>query len=401
MKASYWKPQGRSSLVMMLAAVFAGGALSLVELFPTEPGAAALAEKQHASHLANQAFQTIKAERLERGVVIDPTVDPAESGMIGLLISPVTSNHGHLPAKQTTVNPNFAAVVVEMLKKAGVKEGDTVAVGLSGSFPALNVCVHTALKTLKARPLVVSSASASQWGANLPDFLWIDMEHALHQRGLIATRSLAASLGGVDDQAVGMSEKSVELLRAAIDRNNLPLIEPKDLTDSINQRMLLYHEHADGAPIKAYINVGGGATSVGTHEGKKQFDPGLNLKAPLGEKLEDSVMSRFAKAGVPVLHFTQTEELAMQYGLPVQMTAAVPHVGDGEIYAAQDYNPWLASGSLALIWLVLSGPRMANGFVRWTCRTRQTSGNRPSVCGEQARDNPVNVSQASLDIGSA
>ena len=373
MKATYWKPQGRSSLMMMLAAVLAAGVLSAVELFPTEPGAAALAEKQNAAHLANQAFQTVKAERLARGVKIDPAVDPAESGIIGLLISPVTSNHGHLPAKQATANPNFAAVAVEMLKKAGVKEGDVVAVGLSGSFPALNICVHTALKTLKARPLVVSSASASQWGANLPELLWIDMENLLHQRGLIATRSLAASLGGVDDQAVGMSENSLGLLRTAIERNNLPLIEPKDLTDSINQRMLLYHEHAAGKPIKAYINVGGGATSVGPHEGKKQFDPGLNLKAPLGQKLEDSVMSRFAKAGVPVLHFTQTEELAMQYGLPVQMTAAVPRVGEGEIYSAQDYNPWLAGGGLALICLVLSGPRVANGVASLSSRARQPS----------------------------
>ncbi len=396
MKASYWKPQGRSSLVMMLAAVFAAGTITAVELFPSHPDASALAEKEHAAGLANQAFQIVKAERLERGVAIDPVVDPAESGMVGLLISPVTSNHGHLPAKQATINPNFAAVVVEMLQKAGVKEGDTVAVGLSGSFPALNICVHTALKTLKAKPLVVSSASASQWGANLPDLLWIDMEHVLYERGVIATRSLAASLGGVDDQAVGMSEKSVGLLQAAIDRNELPLIEPKDLTDSINQRMRLYHEHADGVPIKAYINVGGGATSVGTHEGKKQFDPGLNLKAPLGEKLEDSVMSRFAKAGVPVLHFTQTEELAMQYGLPVPMTAAVPRVGDGEIYAAQDYNPWLAGGGLALIGLLLSGPRVVNGFVRLTSRARPTSASRAS-----ARDDAVAISQPQLDAGPA
>ena len=242
--------------------------------------------------------------------------------------------------------------------------------------------MHTALKTLKAKPLVVSSASASQWGANLPDLLWIDMEHILHDRGVIAARSLAASLGGVDDQAVGMSEKSVQLLRSAIDRNNLNLIEPADLTDSINQRMRLYHEHAGGAPIKAYINVGGGATSVGTHKGKKQFDPGLHLKAPLGEKLEDSVMSRFAKADVPVLHFTQTEELAMQYGLPLQMAAAVPRVGEGEVYAAHGYNPWLTGGSLALILLVLSGPRVVDGFVRLTARIPQTAGSRAGPGGK-------------------
>ena len=93
--------------------------------------------------------------------------------MIGTLISPVTSNSGHLAAKQGSLNPNFAAVVVSWLRSAGVGEGDYVAVGVSGSFPGFNTVVYAALQALNAKPLVISSASSSQWGANVPELLWI------------------------------------------------------------------------------------------------------------------------------------------------------------------------------------------------------------------------------------
>lgn len=358
MVKSYWKPQGRSSYLMATAAVLAVFAMGTVEQFPLKSDATALNEKRQSATLASQAFEVIKAERQELGIEIDPTTDPTQSGLVGQLISPVTSNNGHLPAKQLTVNPNFAAVVVDMLKRAGVKQGDLVAVGLSGSFPAINICVHAALETLEAKPVIISSASASQWGANHPKLLWIDMENRLYKNGVFSSRSLAASLGGVEDQAIGMSETSVKLLREGMQRNELPFLESTSLQNGIDQRMQLYREQAKGKPIKAYINVGGSAVSVGTHAGKKEFAPGVNLHAPSGQ-LMDSVMSRFASEQVPVIHLTQVEDLAIQYGLPTQLVEA-PRIGEGQVYAPREYNTWLASGGLLVIVLVLAGPNLVS-----------------------------------------
>ena len=73
----------------------------------------------------------------------------------------VTSLPGKLANKQMTVNPNFAAAIVQMRKDAGVEKGDFVAVGVSGSFPAFNVCTYTALETLRARPIVIGSGASS------------------------------------------------------------------------------------------------------------------------------------------------------------------------------------------------------------------------------------------------
>ena len=44
-----------------------------------------------------------------------------------------------------------------------MKKGDAVAIGYSGSFPALNICVMAAVETLQLEPIGIASASASQW----------------------------------------------------------------------------------------------------------------------------------------------------------------------------------------------------------------------------------------------
>src|SRR5690606_37474227 len=219
---------------------------------------------------------------------IDPSIDPAGSGLIGSAMSAVTSDAGYLSAKQTSINPNFAAVVVRLLYAAGVEPGDTVAAGLSGSFPALNISVMAAMQVMDVRPIIISSASASQYGANDPEWLWIDMERLLQERGVFNYRSTAVSLGGLHDIGGGLSEEGVRLLEQGINRSGLPRIAAKNAEDSILRRMDLYRDAANGRHIAAYINVGGGAVSVGGTASKREFKAGLNLKRPPG-KLADSV----------------------------------------------------------------------------------------------------------------
>ena len=348
MRQYYWQPLRASSIGLVLMALFAAVGLGSVEAFRTQPEQTFVSEKLAAATLARQAMEAIKEERLACNVPIDPSTDPTGSGLIGHLGSPVTSNNGHLPAKQTSVNPNFAAVMRQLLKDAGLKPGDTVAVGFSGSFPALNLCTVSALETAGLKPVIISSASASQWGANDPQLLWIDMERTLVEQGIFKSRSVAASLGGIDDRAVGMSDQGRQLLEQALVRNELPRIEGQDYLDSVNQRMTIYRQQAGKESVRAYINVGGGTTSVGTKKGKKLFAPGLNARAPLGQLPVDSVMARFSASGVPVIHLVQVESLATRYGLPVQ-PAALPRVGEGRVYSPHEYNLWLAGGVLLVV----------------------------------------------------
>lgn len=349
MKKLYWRPQSVSLKALSLVGVLALAGLVAVERFQTKNKQSHFDEKMTASQLSLSAMESIRKARVNLGYPIDPTVDPAKSGLIGIPMSSVTSVSGVLEAKQTSVNPNFAAVVLEMLMKAGVEEGDTVAVGCSGSFPALNVSVYAALETLKAKPIIISSASASQWGANIPKLLWIDMERLLNEEGKFSFRSMAVSMGGFEDSGMGISPEGNRDIAAAIKRNGFTMLDPqKDFTAKIDERFDFYKSEAKGASIKAYINIGGGAISNGRKVGKKLFRPGLNKRPPLGVKKVDGLMSRFISEGTPVIHLVNINTLADRYSIELSPTIT-PAIGKASVFSQTGYNRWLAGAVLALI----------------------------------------------------
>lgn len=345
MKKIYWKPQSISRKALALIAVLSLAGVAVVERFPVERPQPNYKEKLAAASLAYDALLAVKEARLERGIAIEPGSDPMQSGLIGVPMSGVTTVIGHLRAKQVSVNPNFAAVIVEMLQKAGVRRGDTVAIGVSGSFPATNCCVYAAVESLDLKPVIISSAASSQWGANFEEFLWLDMERELFDRGVFKHRSVAASVGGVEDRGLGMSEAQLKTIRDGIERNNLQFVDAATFVEGVEKRMAIYEEHAGGRPIAAYINVGGGTISVGKRVGKRLFEPGLNLHLPRRLGGVDGVMVRFAKEGVPVIHLTQIVDLAERYALTTDATN-LPAPGQGGVFVGQEYNRWLAGGVL-------------------------------------------------------
>jgi poly-gamma-glutamate system protein len=379
MKRVYWRPHAISRLELVVLALAAVACLVAVERFPARERQPYYREKIAAARLALRAMETIKAERLRRDPGAITEADPAGSGLIGRVMSPVTTNHGYLQAKQTSANPNFAAVVVDLLRRAGLKEGDAVAIGFSGSFPAINLGVAAAVETLKLRPIAIASASGSQWGANDPDFLWIDMERVLAERQVFAGRSVAASRGGVEDRALGLTREGRKLLDAAIERNGVRAIKVRNYADSVAQRMAIYREAAGDTPIKAYVNVGGGTTSVGTRAGKALFRPGLNLTAPRGAPPVDSVMSRFAAEGVPVIHLVRIEDLAERYGLPLQ-PQTTPPVGEGKVFFREAYRRGAAAASIGLLLAAMIG------FIRldWGVRLLRVGGRRLPTASDPA-----------------
>lgn len=352
MKKVYWRPRTVSRTALVLIAGYSLVGLILVEVFKVEVDRPFFEEKRKATELAEQAMDEIYYEREDLGPEIDPNTDPTESGLIGLAMSPVTSVSGQLVAKQTSINPNFAAVIVDMLKRCDVKEGDVVAAGVSGSFPALNICVYAAMETLKVRPIVIASASASQWGANVPDLLWIDMERVLAETKIFSIRSAAASLGGYEDRGLGMTEEGMAAIDAGIKRNGLTQLKAVEFEAAIAERLELYKRLAKGKPIKAYINVGGGAVSVGRSTGKRMFRPGLNRSVPERVKQIDGVMPKLIAEGTPVIHLVHISQLAERYGLPIAPVSK-PDPGKGDVFRGLEYNKWIVTGLLVTEILLL------------------------------------------------
>jgi len=381
MKKLYWRPKKTPRQLLVILALVAIAGMFAVEHFKVT-----IVQPQHgikvkAAELAQKMMNVVKEAKLARGHKIDPEFDPCATGVIGDVMTPVTSVTGVLVSKQTSVNPNFAAVLVDMLTKGGVQPGDQVAIGYSGSFPGFNMAVCAAVETLKLKPVVIASATSSQFGGNHPDLMWIDMERILHDKGLIHFRTCAMSYGGFEDRALRLSDEGRELVKAAIERNQIPLIYEESFTATLDKRMEIYEREGKGAPFKCYINVGGGAVSVGRSLGKRLYQPGLNLKPPRGGLYVDSLLTRFAKKDLPVIHMVSATKLAKQYGIAVAPKES-PEIGESNVFTRQFHSTWLAGAML----LGIFGSLYVIVYTPIGCRILSVISKHPPEEGEE--ENP-------------
>ena len=352
MKRVYWRPSGVSRNMLLMLAIFSLGGMATVEVFKITIEQKLYNEKLKAAKEMAHAIEYLSEKREQVSGSIDKELDPTGSGLIGSLMTAITSTSGHLGAKQTTINPNWAAVMVENFRLAKLRSGDTIAVGFSGSFPALNLATIIAAESFGLRVLVTTGVTSSMWGANLPEFTWLDMERHLLKSRIINTKTLAASLGGQGDRGRGLSKKGLQLVKSAILRNGIEQIEANTPKASMNKRMDIYRTAANGQEIKAYINVGGNTVSVGSMLGKKLYKEGLNLRPSATALSVDSMMSRFAREGLPVIHMIRVKKLATQYGLPLE-PKVLSEVGEGSIFVKEEYNLYLTVSMLVSMFALL------------------------------------------------
>lgn len=294
-------------------------------------------EKLKASKLSKQAADHLRNYRLEKGTFIDAVNDPNQTALIGQEFTMITTDRGYIDPKLSTTNPNFAAVVVQLLKEAGLKEKDHVAVAFSGSFPGLNISVIAALEALKLKPIIITSVGASNYGANDPYFTWLDMENILYRSGIFHTRSVAASIGGGYDYGRGLSPHGRELIIEAIERNQVEFINEKHLEKSITRRMEIYDKYRKTRPIKAYINVGGGIASLGNTINGQLIQSGLTQHLPMKNFPVRGVIVKMGQKGIPVIHLLNIRQLLSRYGLP-NSPVPLPEPGTGGIFVEKKYS---------------------------------------------------------------
>ena len=294
-------------------------------------------QKIEAARIAKNAAEFLKEFRLQKGVFIDAVNDPNGTALIGQDITPITTDRGYIEAKLTATNPNFAAVVVEMLKNAGLEKNDKVAVAFTGSLPGLNIAVHAALQTLKLKPIIITSVGASNWGANDPYYTWLDMENVLFKEGIIENKSIAASIGGGLDVGRGLSPEGRQLIIDAIERNKIEFINEEHLENSIQKRIDIYDKYREKNNIKAFINVGGGISSLGSTENDKFIPSGLSMSLPMMNYPRRGVLIRMAEENIPIIHLLNINQLARKYGLPISPTP-LPVPGEGQVFVQRRYS---------------------------------------------------------------
>jgi poly-gamma-glutamate system protein len=344
-----------------------------------------LGEKMAAASRTARCYDAIRLARMGTPAAADKENDPEASGLIGQEFTLITTDRGVLEAKLTSVNPNFAAVFVQYFHQLGLKENDPVAVGLTGSFPAMNVALLCAAEEMKLRPIVITSLGSSMWGANDPAFTWLDMEGLLNQKGLLHTRSQAASLGGSNDRGRGLSPKGRSLLKDAVERSGLPLIAEPTLEQSVAKRMGIYAQEAGETPIRAYVNIGGGAASLGNQQSAMLIPPGISRRLKPYNWPQRGVLHRFAQQGTPVVNVVDVETIAQTHGLP-RVPETVPPVGQGSIFYQEAYDLRVVVPALLLFLVLCFGVLRARQKVAKAAMEADMAPVLPGVAGRPVEE---------------
>lgn len=356
---SYYRRGNLSPLRMVLLALCALGVIFAVEAsksFQVDP---LLSSKIAAAEKMAAAMTAIQEEKLKSGVAINRDTDPNQTGLIGEEFNDLTTSLGSLPGKRTTTNPNFAGLLVELLSQAKVKPGDSAAINASGSFPALNIAVLSAVHVLQLNPVIISSVGASTYGANIAGWTWLDMERVLREKGIFPYTSTAASLGGLVDNPGGLDGRGIPLGLEAVARSGIPYLDEKGhktIKKDVDHRMELYSQALGGRRPAVFINVGGSLASLGEGPEVLSLSPGLSFLVPSSRSTHPGVLFRMNQMGVPVIHLLNVKKLARRYGLPVD-PIPLPHIPSGGVLKPQKYSFPVVLGGIVLLTFLLAAPR--------------------------------------------
>ncbi len=297
--------------------------------------------KEKSAILTENAFNLLKEEFLKRGGIIDSINDPAKTGLIGLRNSLITEEEATLDAKLTGINPNFSALFIDFFKKLNLKKGDYVGISLTGSFPAINISLIISAEVLGLKPLIITSASSSGWGANYPFWTYLDMEKFLYEKNIIKNGTIAASIGGANDCGMGIEEEGRNILKNVIQRNDIQIfINEYSLESSIERRMRIYDSVSNGN-IKLFISIGGGIADLGFPDMIYYIKSGINQ--PYDRKIDfnklpvKGVIVRFLERGIPVISIHNVIGVAKKYNMPIS-PIEMPKACEGSLFFEERYS---------------------------------------------------------------
>jgi len=307
-------------------------------------------KKLEAVRLAERAESAILAAKKRQNISVDRRNDPEATGVIGPQFSLITTDRGSQAAKSLAAHPNFAAAATQMMLKAGLREGDLVGIGMTGSLPGMNLAVLSACRVIGAEPLIITSVGSSMFGATDPDMTWLDMESSLAEKEILPYHSLAASFGGGGDVGRGLSPSGRQLIIDAARRNGVRLLEAENLMEAVRQRVSLYDDAAAARhkPIKLYVNVGGGLASLGGTQNARLIPAGLTRRLAARNYPNRGVLNILAERGIPVLHLLNVERLAREFGITDDASEPV-RPGTGPLFVTHRYNLWIVGASALLL----------------------------------------------------
>ncbi len=325
--------------VVCLGAAFSAGKLEIARsAAPVPPAIEAAAIRAGARMRAIEEY--LWHEKVLSGLDPGRELDPGRTGLVGEELTELTTTLGSLSAKRTAANPVWASALVRRLYGAGLRRGDLVAAGLSGSFPGINLAVMLACEELGLELGSIVSPTSSTFGANQPGFSWPEIELRLSRAGLLRSAAIAVTPGGDYDSGNGtvlqalfsaglevaqpaesskqaQSPAPVAIASAVAGELGIPYLPSYTLESAIERRMAAYHAWAKGKKLAFYINAGGADASLGRSEEVLNIPSGFIAPRAFDFSPDRGVLARMAGNGVPALSLLDLRNLALKWGIPI------------------------------------------------------------------------------------
>jgi poly-gamma-glutamate system protein len=287
----------------------------IAEAIPSR--AASSGVERTAAELMIQACGSVRDRRAAGGWIPDTSIDPNRTGMIGEEYGPYTTSLGDLAAKRSSTDPSFAALAVRLYAEAGAKKGDVIAIGASGSFPALLVAALAAAKASGLTAIVIGSIGSSTWGANADGFTMDELLGDLSKSALAGFIVAAEGEAGDGDVGREFDRATASYLRSRVVEAGLPLLETAGARASALERVAIYEREAGDRRIACYVNIGGNIASIGDGSEVVSLRPGFvnpDWRAVAPENR--GALYEMAARGIPVIHLLNMRGLAARYSLP-------------------------------------------------------------------------------------
>lgn len=298
-----------------------------------------------ASEMMSLMTRRIKEYKIELGLDIYE-YDYHDTGLLGDDTSKITTSLGNLEAKRSTTNPDMAALVLRLFKEAGLKKGDKIGVGLSGSFPGANIAVLAASEVMDLDLIIISSVGSSNYGANQPNLSFPKMLYLLNKEGFTKYNSELVTIGGDNDAGEGIDKEALDyILNEYYDYGLNVMIEP-DFNTNLEKKIEFYNS------INGYVAVGGNISFLGISQKDISSRYGLLnkdivRKHDFNEK--DGLLDYYLSLEIPTIHILNIKKIFADYNMeydPVDLKI----IGESNVYYQYKYNkiPTIVSGLLII-----------------------------------------------------
>ena len=341
---------------VVAAGVLSAAAFWIVQVLPAGIVARNADTMVRAGLIMEQALFAIRTARTRSGIHFHPALDPESDGpdrsgdFADHHDSRRTGSQAEHDQSQYGGIPRYPA------RPRRRESGDSIAIGSSGSFPALLIASLAAARAMDVHPVAILSLGASSYGAGDPEFNLLDIFEILEREKICSVHPAAASLGGENDVGSDFDPQVRKQLVRRIGSSGIPLIEIPDLRQNTAARYRIYQRAARGK-IAAFINSGGGFANLGASPLVLKLKPGLNTDVVQPKEAERGMIQLMAAQGVPVIHLLYVKGLIREAGLPWD---PIPLPKPAVIILPGSTPPagfWLVAGGYFALLAVLAGLR--------------------------------------------